>query len=305
VNNLAVRIPKLGIALSGGGIRGAVHFGILKVLKQNRIIPDMLAGTSAGSIAGAFFACDVDIDDFMNRKFKEINALNILDPAFSCGYLLMLMYYYWTKRPMTMWTFPDGLFKGEKIEKYLEDLFGRRKFKDLKIPLTVISVDIDTGETVVFCPNKCVPKSRPADTVYITDASVAEAVRASISLPGVFIPKRIKGRRLVDGGIKNNIPLDVLYHQGADKIIAIDLGVTKKRAKADSIVEILMATVDIMGDELSSYIRRSYPGYIIFPDLRGGSYKDFSKVPKYIKYGEDVCKKSLPGIKDFIGNVTK
>jgi NTE family protein len=290
----------IGIALSGGGIRGAVHFGILKVLRENGILPDMLAGTSAGSIAGAFFACDVDIDDFMNKKFKSMKALNLLDPAFTCGYMLMLLYYYWTNRPMAMWSFPDGLFKGEKIEQYLDELFGRKKFDDLKVPLTVLSADINTGETVVFCPGKNVPNRDMENTVYITDTSVASAVRASISLPGIFVPKRIKGRRLVDGGIKNNIPIDMLYHQGAKKVIAVDLGVTKNRARADSLIEIIMATVDIMGDELSSYIRKSYPGYFIYPDLQGVGYKDFNKIPQFIKYGEDVCEKSLPEIRNFL-----
>ena len=88
-------------------------------------------------------------------------------------------------------------------------------------------------------------------TVFITDQSVAVAVRASISLPGIFLPKTVKGHTLVDGGIKNNIPVDILYAQKVKKIIGVDLGVSENRPKVDSAADIIMATVDIMGDELS------------------------------------------------------
>ncbi|HHW01846.1 MAG TPA: patatin-like phospholipase family protein [Thermoanaerobacterales bacterium] len=289
----------IGLALSGGGVRGAVHLGVLKVLTQNSIYPDMISGTSAGSIAGALFAAGIDIDGFL-EEIKSVKPWKLLDPAFTPAYILMLIFYYWTNKPMVMWGIPDGFFKGEKIEKYLDGVLGGKKFDDLKMPLFVVSADINTGDTVIFCSKKNVPKEKIYNTVFITDAKVSEAVRASISLPGIFLPKYIKGRKLVDGGIKDNIPVGILHHRGVKKVLAVDLGVTTGRAKADSLMEILMASMDIMGDELSYYIKKSYPGFYLYPDLQGVGYKDFRRIPEFVKYGENVTTKALPDIKKFL-----
>jgi NTE family protein len=286
---------RVGLALSGGGVRGAVHLGIVNVLQKNGIYPDIIAGTSAGSIVGALYAAGVNLDEFL-EEFKSINPVCLLDPTISGVYVLLLFYYYWTKKPVVNWTFPKGLFKGEKIERFLEDTLGKKGFNNLKVPLSVVSADINTGETVVFCPRKNVPRKKMNNTVFITDQSLATAVRASISLPGIFLPKAVKGHMLVDGGIKNNIPVDILYAQKAKKIIGVDLGVSKNRPKVDSVVDILMATIDIMGDELSYYIRKEHPGYYIYPDIQGVGYKDFNRILEIVKYGEKVAERELQNI---------
>ncbi len=293
---------KIGLALSGGGVRGAVHLGILNVLIKNQIFPDIIAGTSAGSIVGALYAAGVDLEQFV-EDLKKVNPVCILDPTFSAVYLLLLFYYfYWSKKPMIYWSFPKGLFKGEKIEEFLEETFNKKGFNDLKVPMSAVSVDINTGETVVFCPRKNVPKKKMNNTVFITDQSLATAVRASISLPGIFLPKVVKGRMLVDGGIKNNIPVDILHAQKATKIIGVDLGVSESRPKVKSIVDILMATIDIMGDELSHYIRKEHPGYYIYPDIKGVGYKDFHRIPEIVKYGEKVAESELPKIMQYLSS---
>lgn len=290
---------KIGLALSGGGVRGAVHLGILKVLLENDIVPDIVSGTSAGSIVGALYAAGVDLDSFL-EEFRKKDIYDMLDPTACYFRGLLLLYYYWPRRPMINWIFPDGLFKGDKIEKAFDNILGKKYFNDIDLPLSVVSVDINTGQTVVFCPREVVPRTKMGNTVFVTDQRVSTAVRASISLPGVFVPKRVKKHKLVDGGIKNNIPVDILYHQGVNRIIAVDLGVTKNRPKADSLVEILMASLDIMGDELSYYIRKEYPAYYVFPDLQGVGYRDFIRIPEFVKFGEEVAKRELPNIKKFL-----
>jgi NTE family protein len=297
--NMNRKTYRIGLALSGGGVRGAVHLGIVNVLQKNGIYPDIIAGTSAGSIVGALYAAGVNLDEFL-EEFKSINPVCLLDPTVSGVYVLLLFYYYWTKKPVVNWTFPKGLFKGEKIERFLEDTLGKKGFNNLKVPLSVVSADINTGETVVFCPRKNVPRKKMDNTVFITDQSLAAAVRASISIPGIFLPKMVKGRALVDGGIKNNIPVDILYAQKAKNIIGVDLGVTKNRPKVDSVVDILMATIDIMGDELSYYIRKEYPGYYIYPNIQGVGYKDFNRILEIVEYGEKVAEKELQNIMNFL-----
>lgn len=286
---------EIGLALSGGGVRGAVHIGIINVLQKNGIHPDIVAGTSVGSLVGALYAAGVDLDEFV-EEFRKINPITLLDPTVSGVYVLLMFYYYWTKRPVVNWTFPRGLFKGEKMELYLEDVLGKKNFNHLEVPLTVVSADINTGETIVFCSKRNVPRRKMNNTVFITDQSVATAVRASISLPGIFLPKIVKRHTLVDGGIKNNIPVDILYAQNARKVIGVDLGVSANRPKVDSVVDILMATIDIMGDELSYYIRKEHPGCYIYPDIQGVGYKDFDRIPEIVKYGEKVAEMQLSNI---------
>lgn len=256
---------------------------------------------SAGSIAGALYAAEVDLDEAVER-FKRINPVCLLDPTVSGVYILLLFYYYWTKKPMVNWTFPKGLFKGEKIECFLEDILRNKDFNNLKVPLSVVGADINTGQTVVFCPRSNVPRKKMNNTVFITDQSLATAVRSSISLPGIFLPKTVKGHTLVDGGIKNNIPVGVLNAQKTKKIIGVDLGVSQNRSRADSIVDILMATIDIMGDELSYFIRKDHPGYYIYPDIQGIGYKDFNRIPEIVKFGEEVAKRELPNIVRFLSS---
>ncbi|TYP47685.1 patatin-like phospholipase family protein [Thermosediminibacter litoriperuensis] len=290
---------RFGLVLSGGGLRGAVHLGILKALKENGLYPDILAGTSAGSIAAAFYACDVDIDWFASRV-SSMKPWNILDPAFPLAAVLALLYRFWTRRPMVMGKWPEGLFKGNKIEKWLDGLFRGRTFNDLKVPLSVVSVDIETGETVVFCPRKNIPFRGMRNTVFISDAPVSAAVRASISLPGIFVPKQVAGRKLVDGGIKDNVPVDVLFHQGACKILAVDLGQNTGRRRVDSMVDILMASVEIMGRELAYHIQKEYPAFYVYPQVQGVGYGDFYRIPELIKFGENFGSSIMQEIKKFL-----
>ena len=126
------------------------------------------------------------------------------------------------------------------------------------------------------------------------------AVRAWY-LTGIFLPKTVKGHTLVRG-YKNNIPVDILYAQKVKKIIGVDLGVSENRPKVDSVADIIMATVDIMGDELSYYIRKEHPGYYIYPDIKGVGYKDFNRIPEIVKYGEKVAEKELPSIIKFLSS---
>lgn len=290
----------VGIALSGGGIRGAAHLGVLKVLKQNGIFPDMISGTSAGSIAGAVFAAGLDIDEFVDDLMDHI-GINLLDPAYISGYILLFLYYLWSKKPIFHWLLPDGILKGNKLEKYFDDILDHKNFDELYIPLFIISVDINTGETVVFGPSNYLPINKMKDAVFITDAKVSEAIRASISLPGIFIPKKLHGRKLVDGGVKNNIPLDVLYYNDIDKILAVDLRVPKERMQADNIIEILITSFDIVWRELSNIIEKCFPAYFIYPEVSEIKYKDYKKIPQIVKHGEKIALRELKGIKNYLG----
>lgn len=290
---------KLGLALSGGGLRGAVHLGVLKALTDNGIFPDIVAGTSSGSIIGAIYATGADSKDIV-KKFSGREAWDLLDPTKAYLNWFLRLCYRFTKRTMALWQWPQGFFKGEKLECYFDQIFEGKGFEDLLVPLSVVCADIDTGESVIYCPLEAKPKRPPEGVVFRSDEKLSAAVRGSISLPGVFTPLALGGRRLVDGGIKNNIPADLLFMQGAKKVIAVDLGVTGIRSRPETMTEIIMASLDIMGDELSRHIRKESPAYYIFPDLQGVGYKDYERIPEIISFGENAANKMMPEIKKYL-----
>ena len=160
--------PKVGLALSGGGARGLAHIGVLKVLEQEGIPIDLLAGTSMGGIIAAGHAAGLGAD-YMAEEARRMgqlrNMIKLVDRSLP-----------------TRW----GLFEGQKVQQYLASHLGEATFDELRIPLALLAVDLESGEEVV-----------------LRKGSVAEAVRATISLPGVFAPFRLDGRLLVDGGVLN------------------------------------------------------------------------------------------------------
>ena len=178
---------KVGLALSGGAARGLAHVGVISVLHEAGIPIDMIAGTSAGAIMGAVYARHLDTE-----KMREY----ALDPS-------------WKKRaPMIDPSFPKtGFIKGKKIENLLASFLGGHiDFKDLQIPFACVATDITTGEEIIF-----------------NSGSVTAALRASISIPGIFTLTRQRGRYLVDGGLTTPVPVEVVRQMGADFVIAVNV----------------------------------------------------------------------------------
>ena len=176
---------KIGLALSGGGARGLAHIGVLEVLEHEGIVFDYLAGTSMGGLIAAAYAAG------MGPELLEREALRMA----SVRRLLALVD---LSRPRR------GLFEGERVHKYLADLLGDRTFDDLQLPLTLVAVDLVAGQEV-----------------HLNQGRVADAVRATIAIPGVFAPVERDGQLLVDGGLLNSLPADVVVGMGADVVIAV------------------------------------------------------------------------------------
>jgi NTE family protein len=210
--------PKVGLALSGGGARGAAHIGVLKVLEERRVPVDFIAGTSMGALVGGLYASgltaaelervitEVDwTDAFADRipradrsfRRKRDDDLYLVKhkPGLRGGQLL----------------FPPGLIDGQQIDLLLKrhtlPVVTVRDFDELSIPYRAVAADIVTGEAVV-----------------LDHGDLAMALRASMAIPAVFAPREIDGRLLVDGGITENLPIDVVRRMGADVVIAVDIG---------------------------------------------------------------------------------
>ncbi len=267
---------KVGLALSGGAARGLAHVGVLRVLQKEGIPIDMIAGTSAGAVAGAAYAWSLDTA-YMTRE--------VLDPT-------------WRKTtPLLDVSFPrSGFIKGKKIKDLIVRYVGGNiKFSDLKIPFTCVATDIDTGEEVV-----------------IDSGSVAEALRATISIPGIFRVVRHEGRYLVDGGLTTPVPVHVVREMGADFVIAVNVNpdvsnrmsqASRRRVasrKEPNIFQVMLQSVYISSYALA-HGALADADIVIEPDLDNIGAGDFRKVRELINQGRRAAQQAVPEIKRRLG----
>lgn len=267
---------KLGIALSGGGIRGIAHAGVLQALEENGIRPDIIGGTSCGSIVAAMYALGYSpyhIFILCKRYGKIIaraNAMPILSGIHNsiCNKKIGL----------------SGLNNGEKMEEICDILAGRRKiFKinDIKIPIVIPTVDMVSGKEYVFTNN--IPNKRNKEKEYIDNVNVGRAVRASSSFPAYFSPCKHGGCAFMDGGVLNNVPADEVRLQGADKVIAVKFH-SDKITKESNLMDVAMKCIDIMGNKISEKSLKM-SDYIldVYTDKVG--LLDYQKVDKCFEFG--------------------
>ncbi len=245
---------KVGLALSGGAVLGFSHLGVIKVLQERGIKIHCVAGTSVGSLVGAFLASGYDW-----RRMWEIGR-NL------------------SWRVLGKVVFPKkGLMDGSNIKKFVELHLGKKEIKDLKIPYAAIAVDIERGEEVVF-----------------KEGDLGLAVQASCSIPGIFTPVEWKGRVLVDGGLRNIVPVDVCKNLGCDFVIAVKLIPGTENRRADNLFQILLNTHDMIVRRIAE---NSQKGDVdIIPDLSGLNSYDFSQAEELFRRGEEAAKKVLPSI---------
>lgn len=179
---------KIGLALGSGAARGLAHIGVLKALTEEGVSINMIAGSSMGALVGACYARNGEIANFeeivLKIDWKQLAQL--VDPN------LALLF--------------KGVIHGKKVKELLKAIIGDVEFKDLKIPFAVVATDVNTGGEVV-----------------IKEGSVIEAVRASISIPAIFTPVKFKNRFLIDGGIVNPIPVNIVKNMGATFVIACNV----------------------------------------------------------------------------------
>lgn len=185
----APRRARVGVALGGGSARGYAHIGVLCALERRGVRPDVVVGTSFGAVVGALYACGSDLAgiraDAERLRRRDVFP-HILDLGLAHGALL----------------------RGDRLEAYFDRLLEGRRFEDCRVPLAVVATDLDSGERVTL-------RSGP----------LAPALRASASLPGLFAPALVAGRRLIDGGIGTPVPLDTLKSEGVDVAIGVGAGV--------------------------------------------------------------------------------
>jgi NTE family protein len=270
--------PKIGLTLSSGGAKGIAHIGVLKVLEEAQVPVHILAGTSMGGVVAAIYAA--------GRSADEIAALAHSLRLFDI-----------TQRDRTGW----GLVSQDKIANLLrEALGGDLTFAQLKLPLALVAADVETGEEVV-----------------IREGSVVEGVLATTALPIVFPPLRWQGRRLVDGGVLNPVPFDVVRAMGADRVIAVntlrdasdtlEIGEPPGGRGAEALVRLLLyrtrwaplinvaeRSLDIMGRELVKLrMQQSPPDLMIEVMLKQVRLFDLDQVDVCLEAGEEAARQHL------------
>lgn len=231
---------KIGIALSGGGMRGIAHAGVLKALEENGIQVDIIGGTSAGSMVASLYAMGYKPDEIL-EKFKENSNKIIGGNRFS---IITGM-----RKIMKKKVALKGFRNGKSIEEVFEKLAKNKsydKISSIKMPIVIPTVDIMDAKEYIF--TNYIPEEEN-DTKYITDITVGEAVRASSSFPAVFNLCTIEKHAFMDGGALDNVPVEEVRKQGADKVIAVKFE-EDMIDENSNMMDIVMRTIDIMGNKI-------------------------------------------------------
>ena len=284
---------KLGLALSGGGIRGIAHAGVLKALEENNIKIDVIGGTSSGSIISTLYAMGYS-PYYIYILFKRY-AKDLLNPN-SMSAITSLKNFMANKK-----TNFSGFYSGEEIEKAFNEVAKRKGIKkvaDIKMPIVIPAVDVQDSNEYIF--TNCVPEEMKDKNKYITDISIGKAIRASSSFPVAFNPCIYKNHKFLDGGILDNFPTTEVKKQGVDKVLTVNF-MSDEIDENSNIMDIAMRSIDIMGNKVSEEnIKNSDMILTIQTDKTG--LLEVEKLDDCYKYGYRQTINNLDKIKDLINN---
>ncbi|MBN1994721.1 MAG: patatin-like phospholipase family protein [Anaerolineae bacterium] len=269
----------VGLALSSGGARGIAHVGVLQVLQEANIPIDMIAGTSAGSLFGGLYVCNKSLPEMVNFA-KNLN--NLIDFKSRL----------WDPKLKLPW---NGLIKGNATLKYLARQFNEATFADTAIPFYVVAADVVSGKEVVF-----------------EEGSLAEAVRASIGIIGIFSPYQHNGYYLIDGGAVNPVPANILVEKGANVIIAssvippVEKGWllghnTPNQSRDPSFLSVLGNMMAIMEREIIK-TRMNPVDVLIQPRVEIYTSMDYDKAEDFIRLGRTAAERELPRLQNLLNN---
>ncbi len=237
---------KISLCLSGGGIKGAAHIGVIKALEESGVEIESIGGTSSGSIVATLYGAGFTADEIYNifkkycRKIKYVDYLNV--------FKLVIGLIFTGKINI------DGFNSGRLIEKLIDKECNKKKIytmSDLKKAVVIPSVNIENGEVVCFTSNS-IRNEFVDGTRFVYDVSVGIAVRASCSYPIVFSPCKYKNIKLIDGGIRENVPWKELKVLGFDNILSV-IFESDKNPLGENFVEVAGRAFSLLCRELSKY----------------------------------------------------
>lgn len=370
----------LGLVLSGGGVRGSAHIGVLQALHEANIKPTYISGTSAGSIVAGLYAYGYSPQEMLIIAKRLSRRSYDLDYP---GIITSLINFFFVGKPTI-----SGLVQGDYLERYFTNLTKGCDLKSVKMPLAITAVDINNSKIVVFtslpvtshlsaglsrrkdlsafsrlknaaepfwwkeasgrfrlkytfpgagpafsvhsaaalatpstapqatlsvpaavvssaalttaCTRE--PSLKDDDYVFLNDVRLAEAIRASIAIPGIFKPKMIQKMRLVDGGIRANLPVEITRMMGAQKVIAVNLSYNGRPVPGvDNILEISLQAIDLMVYQITRPSIQS-ADIIITPEIEYVQQGDLSKIDRLVQSGYQATMKLMPRIRQLVYN---
>lgn len=249
--------PKLALVFGAGSARGFAHIGIIKALDAAGIKPDLIVGASAGSVIGVFYAAGYTGLQ-MEEVAMKVRDADVIDAAAN------------TKR---------GLVGGEALQRLINNFVKDKPLEALKTPFIAMATNLKTG-----------------DAVQLRIGDSGQAVRASSSMPSVFLPTMIGGMELVDGAISSPLPVSVARQMGAETIVAVDVGAAPQNAHATGIYEIVMQSFEIMGQSISK-LEGQKADVLIKPNVGAFSGSDFSNRAQLIAAGFTAGQRAIEQIK--------
>jgi NTE family protein len=254
------RRPKIGVALGGGFARGLAHIGVLKVLEEEAIPVDFLAGTSVGSVIGAGYASGISA-----KELEEV------------AHLVRF-------KDFSRWTFSRfGLFSNDKMSIFLGKILRCKTFEDLKIPLAVAATDIITGEAAVF-----------------TSGDLVDPVRASCAYPGMFQPVQIGSKVLVDGLLAHAVPAMPLREMGAERVLSVHLAAHWVKPRGPRhVFDVIGQCFSIAQDRMCGPWRAA-SDVVLEPEIGDFGYDDFARASELIRAGEVACRAAMPKIREWL-----
>ena len=233
-----------GIALAGGGARGAAHVGVLLALEEAGLRPCSVAGASAGAIVGGLYAAGLPAGRIRSVVHElNGNSKKLLDP--DIGGLVRAIFRFFTFRLPDL----EGLIKGDKLEKFLCSLTGGCRIKDTVLKTVIPAVDLKTGDTVVYTNRPLFAHPLP-HVQWRSDALLCQVMRASAAFPGVFRPKEMEGYCLVDGGVTDNLPVNLLIAAGEKKVLGVDVSEEYEMPKNKNLMEVASHSLTILTSRL-------------------------------------------------------
>lgn len=275
----------IGLALSGGGVKGAAHIGVLKALEEENIKINYIGGTSSGSIVATLYAAGYKPDEIYYifkkycKKIKYVDWKNIFKLFFGL---------------ITTATIKiDGLNSGKSIKKLIDKVCMEKdiyNISDIKMPLVVPSVNMTTGE--VFCFTSSKIRAFSDNTVFINDANIGSVVQSSCSFPSVFSPCNFKNCKLVDGGIRENVPWREVKFLGADNVISVVFENEIDNSCCKNLVDVAFRSFELMGKELSKY-ELNGADYLIKIKSKKVSLLDMRMIDEFYNLGYQETKKIL------------
>ncbi|MBX5436266.1 MAG: patatin-like phospholipase family protein [Alicyclobacillaceae bacterium] len=249
----------MGVALGAGGAKGLAHIGVLKALEEHGLKPEAVSGSSMGSLVGAMYATGMT-PWFMERLACALHRRQWIDMKVS----------------------RLGLIAGEKVREMVALLTRRRRIEEADIPLAIVATDLMARAPVVF-----------------TTGPIADAVRASIAIPGVFIPVMREGRVLVDGGVLERVPVSAARWLGVQVVVGVDVSASSRSRRPTTLMDVVLQSIDLMQDEVFR-MRGTEADVLIVPDLSGVGTSEFHKAQVAIQAGYQAALERMADIRSAV-----